>query len=158
MKTIMIAGFATAAGLALSAAEAQSDWTYVACEPEITFTMRWLSDNEPPRVETSRPRYTFRFNDTSFDMHTSGPLSWTPLCEPGEEVQSPSCTINADAVISRGMGRVPDMTITRNITLDRVSGRLSYLHLTEATYATFRHEGSGDCVPTTDPTAGQRRF
>ncbi len=156
MKTIITAGLA---GLVMSgSALAQSDWTYVTCQPEITFTMRWLTDNAAPEVETSRPRYTFRFNDTAFDMHTSGPLSWTPLCEPGEEVQNASCTINADAVISRGTGHAPDMTITRNITLDRVSGLLSYLHLTESSYAIFRHEGAGDCEPTTDPTAGQRRF
>lgn len=156
MKTIITAGLA---GLLLSgAALTQPDWTYVACDTEITFTMRWLTDNAPPEVETSRPRYTFRFNDTAFDMHTSGPLSWTPLCEPGEEVQSASCTINGDAVISRGAGRAPDMTITRTITLDRVTGRVSYLHLTEASYAIFRHEGSGNCEPVADPTAGQRRF
>lgn len=159
MKSVVCAGIA---GLLISSTGmAQEDWSFIVCQYETHFTVQ-----DPSGIEDggrTSVRQTYRFNPASFDRYAAGPVSWVSLCTPDDDFPIADCVINADSVISRRSGRpnsTSGATVRYDITINRVTGRYSDIHITElpSTQTIFRHEGSGACEPASDPTGGVRRF
>ncbi len=151
MRTLLTAGLA---GLFLSsAATAQDEWTFIACEWESRAVGPW-SDAEgtlPPYSDSA----IYRFNATEFELYSDndGWVGWAELCVTGPYVLSTSCTITADAV-----SRVVQIS-------EGAREQISINRLTGAYYATTRYgdDGSGrdargTCALTNDPTGGRRAF
>lgn len=154
---VMAGSALVASVLAAGAAEAQN-WTYVVCSLETHFTVR-----DPSGVSDqgrSPARFTYRFNRSDFDIYSGGAISWRSQCTPDEEFPSSSCTINAESVISRRSRTTPGAVARHDVIINRLTGGIVIQNITDipSTSTSFRHESSGSCEPTTDPTAGQRRF
>jgi hypothetical protein len=148
MKTFMMACLASF--FLSGAAIAQEDWIFIRCDFETRQVGPWLRGED---AQADAAWAIFRFNATEVAAFSGSEMRWYSFCESDETFDlGAACTVTPEevAVVRNGHGIREDRSV------NRLNGRYTMRQRYDGSADGFDSEGS--CVPTTDPTAGQRRF